>query len=330
MSINISVLGLGNWGTALAQHLAKKGHNVLGWSIEEAVVASINSEHRNSIYMPQINLSTNIRATKDFDEAISNPIIVLAFASCALKEVIPKLNVQERTLLISAIKGLESQSLMTTLEYAKASLSAKVRLAAISGPSFAKDVVRGCPCGVVAASENIETARETAFIFSSDSMRVYMSSDPIGVEIGGVVKNVIAIAAGICDGMNLGDSARSVLITRGLAEMMRLSKALGADVQTLSGLSGLGDLIMTASCDASRNRTVGLRLGRGETLDHILQTLGSVAEGVFSTQSVLALAKKHNVEVPISFQVGRILREEVRPEEVVQSFFARPLRKEFE
>lgn len=191
-------------------------------------------------------------------------------------------------------------------------------------------MVAGKPCGIVAASEKEETAKEVAELFLSDSMKVYPSTDPLGVELGGILKNVIALAVGVCDGIGLGDSARAGLVTRGLAEITRLAVAMGAKERTLSGLSGLGDLLMTSTCDTSRNRTVGLRLGRGESLQHIIDTLGSVAEGVKTTPLVMKLAEKYQVEMPISTQASRLIAGEVRPEEIVQILVTRPMRKEFE
>ncbi|RMG41293.1 MAG: NAD(P)-dependent glycerol-3-phosphate dehydrogenase, partial [Candidatus Dadabacteria bacterium] len=303
----ISVLGLGNWGTALANHLAQAGYLVTGWSIESDIVESINKNHINCRYQSGTTLSSNLRATSELVEALDNQIIVLVVPSDALSDVLPRVNLEEGSLLVSAVKGLEKSSLKTPLQYARQVLGDKVKLSVLSGPSFAVDVVAGKPCGVVAASEHEEDARLTANIFSHGNMRVYISTDPLGVELGGILKNVIALAAGISDGMGLGDSARAGLITRGLAEITRLAVAMGANEKTLSGLSGLGDLVMTASCDTSRNRTVGLRLGRGEKLQKIIDTLGSVAEGVKTAPLVMQLAENYGVEMPITFEMSRVL-----------------------
>ncbi|MCB9030499.1 MAG: NAD(P)-dependent glycerol-3-phosphate dehydrogenase [Deltaproteobacteria bacterium] len=327
--LKISVLGLGNWGTALANHLASGGNDVLGWCIEEDIAASINSDQRNPRYQSDIKLEKSLKATNDLAEALERKVILMVFPSAALKEMVPKLSLKADTILISAIKGLEKETLLTPLQYAQQNLKTPAKLCVISGPSFAKDVVRHLPCTVVAASDELATAEEVAKLFSFNNLRVYSSTDTIGVELGGVLKNVIALAAGVCDALNLGDSARAALITRGLAEMTRLATAMGADARTLAGLSGLGDLVMTASCDTSRNRTVGLRLGNGESLDHIIETLGSVAEGVTTTPLALRLAEKYQEDLPIAQNVQKLLNGEQTPKQMVEALISRPLRKEF-
>jgi len=329
MNRAISVLGLGNWGTALANHLALKGHDVLGWSIEHDVVAGINSSGRNIRFLSTIQLSPNLKATSSLEEALGRETLIVAVPSMALTDLTPKLNAPESALVVSAVKGVEEITLATPLAHIESLHPARYRLAVLSGPSFARDVVVQRPCGVVAASQDELVARAVAELFTSDSMKVYVSTDPLGVEIGGITKNVIALAVGVSDGLGLGDSARAGLITRGLAEMMRLAEAMGADRQTLAGLSGLGDLSMTATCDTSRNRTVGLRLGKGEKLDAIVASLGSVAEGVSSTPLVMKLAVRHNVEMPITVHVSKLLNGEMSAQELVKSLVSRPMRREF-
>lgn len=218
---------------------------------------------------------------------------------------------------------------MTPLQYLEERIKAPLSYGVLSGPSFAKDVVQGRPCGVVAASRDETTARRIAELFSSESMKVYVSLDPLGVELGGAVKNVIALAAGLSDGLGFGESARAGLITRGLAEIMRLAEAMGAKRETLAGLSGLGDLSMTASSPTSRNYTVGFRLGKGEKLSDILFDLGSVAEGVHTAPIVMKLALRYSVEVPICEQVNQLLLGKSTPKELVRNLMARPLRSEF-
>lgn len=326
----IAVLGLGNWGTALANHLATKGYDVLGWSIEQPVVEGINSRHRNPNYLTHIELHQGLKATMCLEDVLDREVVVLVVPSFALAETASKLMLSREALIVSAIKGLDAETLLTPLSFLEHHLPVKARLAVLSGPSFAKDIAAGLPCGIVAASKDMSAADRTSEIFSSDSMRVYTSPDPVGVEIGAAVKNVVALAAGICDGIGLGDSARAGVITRGLAEMVRLAIAVGAGSQTLFGLSGLGDLVMTSTCDTSRNRTVGLRLGRGEPLEYILKTLGSVAEGVEATPLVLRLAERHGVEAPITAQVARLIKGECKPGEAVTALMARPQKMEFE
>ncbi len=328
MGEKVSVLGLGNWGTALANHLSGIGHDVLGWCFETDIPPAINSKHQNPRYQSGVTLNQNLRATNNLGEALARDVLILVVPSHVLSDVLKSVRIRANSLIISAIKGLDAQSLDTPLQLAKRVLPSGVKLSVLSGPSFARDVIRGMPCGVVAASVEEDVSKRVATIFSGGSMRVYTSSDPLGVELGGVVKNVIALAAGVCDGMGLGDSARAGLITRGLAEMMRLAVAMGADMRTLSGLSGLGDLVMTATCDTSRNRTVGLKLGKGEKLSEIVATLGSVAEAVHTAPLVLKLAEKYKVDMPISFEVDRLLREEISPKQMVSSLMARPIRSE--
>ncbi len=329
MNRAISVLGLGNWGTALANHLALKGYDVLGWSIERDVVAGINSAGRNIRFLSTIQLSPNLKATSSLEDALGRETLIVAVPSMALTDLTPKLNAPKGALVVSAVKGVEEVTLATPLTHIESLHPTRYRLAVLSGPSFARDVVVQRPCGVVAASRDELVARTVAELFTSDSMKVYVSTDPLGVEIGGITKNVIALAVGVSDGLGLGDSARAGLITRGLAEMMRLAEAMGADRQTLAGLSGLGDLSMTATCDTSRNRTVGLRLGKGEKLDAIVASLGSVAEGVSSTPLVMKLAVRHNVEMPITVHVSKLLSGEMSAQELVKSLVSRPMRREF-
>lgn len=324
----ISVLGLGNWGTALANHLAVKGLDVLGWSIEPEIVTSVNSQHRNPNYLSNVKLSSGLRATGNLSDCLMSDYIVLVAPSKALGQIIPQLKVSSATIIISAVKGLETSTVLTPLQFAEKHMPGPCKLVVLSGPSFAKDVVVQKPCGVVAASRDEAAARATAELFTCDSMKVYLSSDPLGVELGGILKNVIALAVGISDGLGLGDSARAGLITRGLAEITRLAEAMGADVRTLSGLSGLGDLAMTATSDLSRNRTVGVRLGKGEKLDQIISSLGSVAEGVTTTPLVLKLAEQYKVNMPITEHVAQLLRGSMTAPEVVRALITRPIRKE--
>jgi len=325
----ISVIGLGNWGTALANHLALKGCQVTGWSIEPEIVEGINRRRNNPRYLSYVTLNSGLRATLSLEEALLNEIIVVVLPAAVLAEVVPRLKVRCETIIVSAVKGIVGDSLLTPLQYIERCGIPCAGLAVLSGPSFARDIVVQRPAGVVAAAKSEEIARRVAELFSSNTLRVYTSTDPLGVELGGIVKNVIAIAAGACDGLELGDSARAGLITRGLAEMMRLAKAMGAETLTLSGLSGLGDLVMTCTCDASRNRSAGLRLGRGEKLPDILKAIGSVVEGVETTPRVLQLARKYKVEMPICEQVARLLSGEASPQEVAKILVSRPMKREF-
>jgi glycerol-3-phosphate dehydrogenase (NAD(P)+) len=325
--MKVGVFGLGNWGTALAQHFAACGYDVLGFSNSASVVNEINSAHRNPICLSTVDLHPRLRATYKLEPLVEMEVLVFAIPAKALRSVLQLVKVKDEAILVSAIKGLEPDSLATPVQCIKAAFPTHA-VAVLSGPSFAKDLVRGLPLGLVAACDNVRVAEELAQGFSNLYMKVYTSTDTIGVELGGIAKNVIAIAAGVTDALGLGDSARAGLITRGLAEMTRLAVALGADARTLSGLSGLGDLVLTATCDSSRNRAVGLRLGKGERLEDILKNLGSVSEGVFSAPIMLQIAKSRQVEMPISEEVANLIAGRISPEETVRRLMSRPVKSE--
>jgi glycerol-3-phosphate dehydrogenase (NAD(P)+) len=327
----IALLGLGNWGTALAEHLARQGMSVFAWTREAEIVESINEAQRNPVFLNHIALSPGIRASTCLEEVCQweAEFLLVVLPSGALELVFPQIQALSARGIVSAVKGFCGSTGLTPLQFIKGYFP-ELPSAVVSGPSFASDVIEGKPAGLVSASTSASFAKSVAEIFSAKTMKVYHSSDPMGVELGGIVKNVIALAAGVCDGLDLGDSARAGLVTRGVAEIARFTAALGGQEQTVFGLSGLGDLIMTATCDQSRNRQVGLRLGRGESLESILHSLGSVAEGVRTAPFVCSLAREHGVEMPIAFAVERLLMGSSSPEELVQALIQRPIKKEFE
>lgn len=327
--MHIGVLGLGNFGTALAQHLSSHHEQVRAWTRDASVVASIAAGRRNPSYLSDTKLNKNIKATTAIQEMHSCDILVFALPAKAINTVAELVQPKNGALVISAVKGIDQVSGQTALDCLKGRYKSTVRYGVLSGPGFAKDLVAGLPAGVVAAAVNDADCREIGSVFSQGNLRVYLSNDPIGVEFGGIVKNVVAIAAGIVDGLGLGDSARAGIITRGLAEMTRLAVAAGANAETLSGLSGLGDLVLTATCDASRNRQVGLGLGRGEKLVAVVDSLGSVAEGVHTTPLLLQIAKSLRVEMPIAEQVQAVLLEQATPAAMVASLMSRPIKYEF-
>lgn len=327
--MQIGIIGLGNFGTALAQHLACYHSSVLAWGRNQGLVDAINTKRENSSYLTGVSLHAGISATTDKQKLSSCSMLVFAVPSKILSTVISDITPAAHCLCVSAIKGIDASSGLTPIECLQNKFGRQVRYGVLSGPGFARDIVKGLPAGLVAASQEESAALEIATTFSHGNIRVYVSSDTIGVELGGIIKNVIAIAAGIVDGLGLGDSARAGIITRGLAEMMRLAVALGAQRETLSGLSGLGDLVLTATCDASRNRTVGLRLGQGETLTAIVESLNSVAEGITTTAQVLQLAEAHGIEMPITAHVHAVLDGGLSPAEMVTQLISRPLKKEF-
>lgn len=323
------MLALGNWGTAIANYLCTKGHQVIGWSSSKDIVDSVNQRNVNPSSFNNFKLHSGLKATHDINEALKSEIIILAFPSAALGEIGPVIGKHSPKLIISALKGIEATTLLTPLDYLASHIKHPADLVVLSGPSFAIDLINLRPIGIVAGSKNEEAAWRTADIFTGPTFKVYISTDPLGVELGGIVKNTVALAAGVCDGLGFGDSARASLITRGLAEMKRLATAMGADPQTLTGLSGLGDLVMTSSCDTSRNRTVGLRLAKGETLNQITETLGSVAEGLVSSPLILKLSEKHAVDMPITTQVCRFLRGEISIPDAAKELLSRPSKREF-
>ncbi|MFQ5330074.1 MAG: NAD(P)H-dependent glycerol-3-phosphate dehydrogenase [Thermodesulfobacteriota bacterium] len=330
----IGVIGAGSWGTALANHLAGKDScSVKLWVREGDVLTDITERRENSRFLPGIRLNDRMAATSSIDEAIDGvAMIVNVVPSQFVRSVFPPIadSVADGTIIVSASKGIEESSLQTVSGVLREALPARLHqsIAVISGPSFAKEVALGLPTALCAASPSDEIAAKVQQNFSTPTFRVYTNRDMVGVELGGALKNVIAIAVGINDGLGLGTNARAALITRGLAEMVRLGEAMGADPHTFSGLSGLGDLVLTCTGDLSRNRSVGLALGRGKGLDEIVAEMKMVAEGVKTTKSVYRLTKKYGVDMPIVESTHSILYEGKPPRDAVMELMARGLRSE--
>ncbi len=325
--VRVGVVGQGAWGAALALHCARQGHDVVAWH-RDATQASAREVADSLRVGGELFAKPNgIRVTSDLAECGRADFVVVALPASAWHEVVPAL---EAKVLISATKGLEKTSGMTPLQYAHERLGRSLdSLCVISGPSFAADLARGTPVSLAAGSTSNAIAQKVAMVLSGKTLRVYTSEDPRGVELGGILKNVVAIAVGISDGLSYGPSTKAALITRGLAEITRIATALGAKQQTLYGLSGLGDLVMTSTDDQSRNRTVGLRLGRGESLVDIVNSLGATAEGVSSAPLVERLARDNNIEAPIVSGVVQVIRGVLSPKELAAALMARPLRSEF-
>lgn len=330
-----AVIGAGAWGTALASVLGNNGHDVVVWSFEVDVARSIGATHENTKYLPGIRLPERVRATHQLGEALSGAELVLAVnpshvTRSVMKDAVPHL--PKATPIVSATKGIENESLLTMHEVLEDVLPAELHpyLACLSGPSFAKEVGQKMPTAVVVASPWEKMAQKIQRIFSNDYFRVYTSVDVTGAELGGSLKNVCAIAAGISDGMGFGSNTRAAIMTRGLAELVRLAVKKGANPITLSGLAGMGDLVLTCTGDLSRNRHVGLELGKGRKLSDILAGMTQVAEGVRTARSVHDLAKKLNVEVPLHEAVFRILYEDLPPKAALQSLTSRELKSEFQ
>jgi len=326
----ICVAGGGSWGTALAHLLAANGYDTRLWLRDAAIAEAICAHHENPRYLPGIALHANLSATTN-PEVLGRKIVVLAVPCQQLRGWLAA-NAQffcRNAVLINAAKGIETANLATCAEIAQQGLGhLHPRYAVLSGPSFAADVLRGLPTAVVLASADEALGHMLRQIFSSGTFRCYSSTDVMGVEMGGALKNVIAIAAGVCDGLGLGHNSRAALITRGLAEMSRLGVARGAQPHTFMGLSGLGDLTLTCTGDLSRNRQVGLRLGRGEKLDQITASLGMVAEGVKTTAAIHELARRLHVEAPLTDAVHSILYGNRNPNEVLHNLMARQLKDE--
>lgn len=329
-----AVIGAGGWGTALATLLVDAGHDVRLWVRRQALCEQLIQNRENLPYLPGVSLPKQLVYTTSLTEAIEKAeLLVLAVPSHAMRTVARALapSLAETPLLVSATKGIEEDFLCTMTAVLKEELpySLHSHIAVLSGPSFAAEVARGQPTAVTIAAEQEKVAATVQSVFSSPKFRVYTTPDIIGVEIGGAVKNVIAIATGVSTGLGYGHNARAALITRGLAEVTRLAVRMEASPQTLSGLSGIGDLVLTCTSDLSRNHTVGVKIGRGEKISDILEGMSMVAEGVRTCRSVLFLARRLGVEMPIVEQVYALLYTEKSPRQVVVDLLTREAKPEF-
>lgn len=331
--MDIAVIGAGSWGTTLANLLAKKEHRVTLWIYERDLAARMVASRENDLYLSGFPLSPQLVFTADLEEAVrGRQLVLLVPPSQVMRQVVSGIAgwIGEDTLLVSASKGIENDSLQTMAEVIGECLGTKSRerLTFLSGPSFAREVAAEMPTAVVAASSDGQAAATTQEVFSTPYFRVYTNDDVMGVELGGALKNVIALAAGVSDGLGFGYNTRAALITRGLAEMNRMGLALGANPATFAGLAGMGDLVLTCTGDLSRNRTVGMELGRGRTLAEILAGMKMVAEGVKTTLSAYQLACRLGVDMPITEQMYRILYENKDPRQAVTDLMLRGLKAE--
>jgi len=330
---SVTILGAGSWGTALAVHLARLGRDVRLWARNAELAATLEGTRENSVYLPGVPLPATLKATSDLREAAADAaMVVFVSPSSSIRGLAEAVrpHLDPNAVLVTAAKGVEQDTRLTMSAVLDDVLGHhhRARVAALSGPSFAREVGHGVPTAVTAAARDVAVAEAVQQTFNGQTLRVYTSTDVIGVEIGGAVKNVIAVAAGVSDGLGFGHNSRAALITRGLAEITRLAVRLGADRQTLAGLSGLGDLVLTCTGDLSRNRTVGLRLGRGERLSDIVASMTEVAEGVRNTRSVRDLARSVAVEMPITEQMYLLLYEDKAPRQVVIDLMTRGLKRE--
>ena len=329
----IAVIGGGSWGTALANRLAVNGHDVCLWAYETELVCEINESHTNSLFLPGIALHPALTCSGNLPETVADRDMVLLVTPVqvmrgVLKQLID--HIKPGAIIANASKGIELETLRTVSQICQELLPPELtgRFVALSGPTFAREVALELPSLIVAASRDEAAARRVQAAFSCPCLRVYTNTDVVGVELGGAVKNVIAIAAGICDGLGFGHNARAALITRGLAEMNRLGQAMGAEAATFAGLAGMGDLVLTCTGDLSRNRTVGFKLGQGMSLADILAEMRMVAEGVKSAESVYNLARKLGVEMPIVEKTYQILHENLPARQAVTELMARGLKAE--
>ena len=331
----IAVVGAGSWGTAIGDLLACKGYPVSLWAFEKEVEDHIQKFHENKIFLPHHKLSSNISASNDLVEVITDKdLVVVVVPSHVMRNVTKEMagHLSDSVILISASKGIEQKTHLTMSGVIKENLPDvdEGRLAVISGPSFAKEVAQKIPTSVTVACKNPECAALVQHLFATPYFRVYSSDDIIGVELGGSVKNVIAIAAGITDGLGLGLNTRAALITRGMTEIRRLGLHLGANPRTFTGLAGFGDLVLTCTGNLSRNYTVGIKLGRGQKLQEILAEMRMVAEGIKTAKSVYNFSRKLGVEMPICQEVYRILYKDLAPQKAVHRLMTRTLKQELD
>jgi glycerol-3-phosphate dehydrogenase (NAD(P)+) len=327
----VAILGAGSFGTALAAHLGTAGHQVRLWARDPALAADIARRRANPVYLPDLVLPPGVHATGDVAEALdAAELVVAAVPSHGLRRVMTagRPHLTPGVTVVSTTKGLEEGTLLRMSELLADVLGPQVPVAVLSGPSFAAEVARGLPTAVVVAGLAGEAVALVQEEFRGQSLRLYGSADVVGVEIGGALKNVIAIAAGVVDGMGLGANAQAALITRGLAEITRLAVALGGRRETLAGLAGLGDLVLTCTGALSRNRHVGVELAHGRRLDEIVGGMKMVAEGVRTTQAALDLGRRHSVELPIATQIAEVLAGRTDARTALRELMLRPQRAE--
>ncbi len=327
----IGVIGAGSWGTALAIQLGRAGQRPMLWGREPEVIKALTEERCNSVFLPGITLPDSVVINADLDDVVRrNRDLLVVVPSHAFRQVLETIrpNLQQGARIAWATKGFELATGKLPHQVAHEALGIEVPLAVVSGPTFATEVGRGLPTAMTVAATNADFADELAWRFSAENFRAYTSTDMTGVEVGGAVKNVLAIATGMSDGLGFGANTRVALITRGLAEMTRLGVALGASQDTFSGLSGMGDLVLTCTDDQSRNRRMGLALAAGKSVAETCEAIGQVVEGVKAAAAVRKVARDLGVEMPICEQAYRILYEGASPEEAVKALMQREVKSE--
>lgn len=329
----ITVIGGGAWGTALAIHCARKGHDTLLWALEKEVADAVNTQHENTVFLKGYPLPENLKATNDIKEAAQHGELVLMviptpFVERTVGQIADIL--RDDQVVVSCTKGILNGTLETPHDILSRVLPERLhsRLAYLSGPSFAAEVAKNIPTAVTIACQNADVAFRVQELMSTPRFRCYRTTDVVGVELGGALKNVLAIACGISDGVGFGSNGRAALITRGLDEITRLVVACGGNPLTMAGLAGVGDIVLTCTGDLSRNRTVGLRIGKGEKLEEVMKSMTAVAEGVLTSRSAHDLAKKKGIDCAVIEGIYRVVYEGVDPIQVVTENMSRPLKEE--
>ncbi len=328
----VAVLGAGSWGTALAALIARHGHPTTLWGRDAAMIDAIDSRHENPRYLPGIPLPQSLHATSDLASALTGcDLVLVVVPSHAFAETLRGLAPHRpaHAGVAWATKGFEPGSGRFLHEVAGEILPADVPLAVVTGPSFAKEVAAGLPTALTVHSDTPAFAQQMAEVLHGPAFRAYTGDDMLGAELGGAMKNVLAVATGVADGMNLGLNARAGLITRGLNEMLRLNLAIGGKAETLMGLAGLGDLVLTCTGDLSRNRRLGLALGRGQSIDEAVREIGQVVESLQTAEEVMRQADRHGVELPISSHVRDVLRGSITPAEGLKQLMGREQKPEY-
>ncbi|MWF63206.1 NAD(P)H-dependent glycerol-3-phosphate dehydrogenase [Staphylococcus haemolyticus] len=329
----ITVFGMGSFGTALANVLAENGHTVLMWGKNEDSVKELNDHHQNKRYLKDVVLNSSIKATSDIKEAVNfTDIYLMALPTKAMREVTSEIDnlIDTKKTFIHVAKGIENDTFKRVSEMIEDSISEEHNggIGVLSGPSHAEEVVIKQPTTVAASSKDEKVSKLIQDLFMNDYLRVYTNNDLVGVELGGALKNIIAVASGIVAGMGYGDNAKAALMTRGLAEISRLGKKLGADPMTFLGLGGIGDLIVTCTSTHSRNYTLGFKLGQGQTMDEALNEMNMVVEGIYTTNSVYHLAKQQNVDMPITNALYKVLFEDNPVKDSVKDLMGRDKKSE--
>ncbi|MBQ6845971.1 MAG: NAD(P)H-dependent glycerol-3-phosphate dehydrogenase [Oscillospiraceae bacterium] len=328
--MKIAVIGSGGWGTALAAMLAKNGNEVIMWSFEHAEYERLKNDRENRAFLPGVLFPEGLECTEDISVAKDAELIVMAVPSFAVRSTAAKLSpyISGNQIIVNVAKGIEKGTSKRLSEIIEEEIESKCDVAVLSGPSHAEEVGRGVPTAIIATSRSQKAAETVQNVFMNDKFRVYITDDIIGVELGAALKNVMALAAGICDGLGLGDNSKAALMTRGLAETVRLGTALGGKQETFAGLAGLVDLIVTCMSMHSRNRRAGILLGQGVSAEKVPEKIGGVVEGYFATQSAMQLAKKVGIEMPITEQVAKVLFEGADPRNALDALMTRDKKKE--